>query len=234
MARSKAVSASRQAIVARPTVAESIEKVLIGGDLSPLSPEERVQYYNAVCKSLGLNPLTGPFLYILFRETDGAPAKLQLYATKDCAAQLRKLHRVSVLALRREVSAGMSTVEADVQDGLGKKDSAIGVVPLWKWKDGKHVDLTGREYANAIMKTETKAKRRATLSICGLAFLDESELDTMQIIGGVTRNGRIYEFKQPQLPEASESSSQETDEEFFERWEAPGSRMNEQKIASGL
>ena len=199
---------SRQvAIQAPPTIAESIEKVLIGGDLSPLSPEERVQYHNAVCKSIGLNPLTGPFLYILFRETEGAPAKLQLYATKDAAAQLRKIHRVSVLALRREIRDSMSTVEADVQDGFGKRDSAIGVVPLWKWKNGKREDLTGREYANAIMKTETKAKRRATLSVCGLAFLDESELDTMQIVGGVTRDGRIFEYKQPQLPEASEPVS---------------------------
>jgi len=29
------------------------------------------------------------------------------------------------------------------------------------------------------MKSETKSKRRATLSICGLGMLDESELDTM-------------------------------------------------------
>ena len=30
------------------------------------------------------------------------------------------------------------------------------------------------------MKTETKAKRRGTMSITGLSFLDESELDTMK------------------------------------------------------
>ena len=38
----------------------------------------------------------------------------------------------------------------------------------------------GESRANAIMKATTKAKRRVTLSICGLGGMpDESELDTM-------------------------------------------------------
>jgi len=39
--------------------------------------------------------------------------------------------------------------------------------------------LTGKNLANAFMKAETKAKRRVTLSICGLGFLDESEVEDM-------------------------------------------------------
>jgi hypothetical protein len=41
------------------------------------------------------------------------------------------------------------------------------------------VGLRGEALANAIMKAETKAKRRATLSICGLGFLDETEIETI-------------------------------------------------------
>jgi hypothetical protein len=33
--------------------------------------------------------------------------------------------------------------------------------------------------ANALMKAETKAKRRVTLSIAGLGWLDETELETI-------------------------------------------------------
>ena len=36
--------------------------------------------------------------------------------------------------------------------------------------------LKGEVRANAILKAVTKAKRRATLSICGLGWLDESEV----------------------------------------------------------
>ncbi len=42
-----------------------LEKVLIKGDLAELSPPQRVQYYTQVCESLGLNPLTKPFDYIV-------------------------------------------------------------------------------------------------------------------------------------------------------------------------
>ena len=38
-------------------------------------------------------------------------------------------------------------------------------------------DLKGDALANALMKAETKAKRRVTLSIAGLGWLDETELD---------------------------------------------------------
>jgi hypothetical protein len=209
---------------------ERVEQVLIAGDLSPLTPQERVEYYHKVCQSLGLNWLTQPFNYILFRESDNAPAKLQLYANKDCAAQLRKLHRVSIIPpLRKSLDADRSiySVEADLRDGYGKTDTATGIVPLWKWKDGKRQELIGRELANALMKTETKAKRRGTLSICGLAFLDESELDTMQILGGVTREGRIFQYKTPLLPdghepELLESSARTEAEKNWDAREAAG------------
>jgi len=170
-----------------------------------------VDYYKRVCDSLGLNPLTMPFSYILFREFDGGSAKLSLYANKSCTEQLRKIHGVSVIPpLRRSRTADIVTVEADVKDKTGRTDSASGSVPLYKIKDGKRIDFDGKDLCNAEMKCETKAKRRATLSICGLAFLDESELDTMEVVGGVTRDGRIYyhEGQEPQYRRGSHEASQ--------------------------
>ena len=40
---------------------------------------------------------------------------------------------------------------------------------------GAHRGLKGEAKANAMMKAETKGKRRVTLSICGLGMLDETE-----------------------------------------------------------
>ncbi len=37
----------------------------------------------------------------------------------------------------------------------------------------------GVSLANAVMEAETKSKRRVALSICRLAFLDETEVDSM-------------------------------------------------------
>jgi hypothetical protein len=42
----------------------------------------------------------------------------------------------------------------------------------------KQID-PGDVLANALMKAETKAKRRVTLSLAGLGWLDETELDTI-------------------------------------------------------
>jgi len=182
--------------VEAPTVAETIEKVLIQGDLTPLSTEQRLEYYKAVCKSLGLNPLTRPFDYIYFRETDDAPAKLVLYALRNCTDQLRKIHRVSVLSCKTTTDGEYINSETLVRDATGRTDTGLGVVPLSQWskKQQKSYSLSGLALANARMKCETKAKRRATLSLCGLGILDVSELDTLQRgvdYFEVTPSGRI-------------------------------------------
>lgn len=145
--------------------AELIEQVVVKGDLSRLTPEERSAYYMKVCESVGLNPLTKPFEYITLN------GKLTLYALRACTDQLRTLHKVSVLDLTESERDGVFIVTAKVQNGEGRTDAAKGAVTI----NG----LKGDALANAMMKAETKAKRRATLSICGLGFLDETEIETI-------------------------------------------------------
>jgi len=182
-------------------ISEPLERVLIIGDLKDLTPEQRVEYARNMGRSLGFNMLTRPFDYILFREFDGGPERLELYLNARGAAQLRKIHRISIVpsSLKRVIHDEHCMVSVDVRDGWGTTDSATGSLTLYKFKNKEKVPLVGREWDNAIMKCETKAKRRATLSICGLAMLDDSQLDTMQVIGGVTPEGRI--FKYPELEE---------------------------------
>jgi hypothetical protein len=154
------------------TVTTNIEQVLLGGDLSKLNPQERLNYYNAVCTSLGLNPLTQPFSYIVLN------GKLQLYAKKDCTEQLRKLHGVSITKVDPRQIGDLLVVVADATDRDGRTDSATGAVNL--------KGLTGENLANAMMRAETKSKRRVTLSICGLGMLDETEIDTLREQGTAT------------------------------------------------
>ena len=145
-------------------VAQEIESVLIGGDLSKLTPEQRVNYYKAVCDSVGLNPLTRPFDYITLN------GKLTLYAKKDATDQLRKRDGVSITKLEREVMNDICLVTAYAQT-VTRSDASTGAVSI--------KGLSGDALANAMMKAETKAKRRVTLSICGLGLLDETEIETV-------------------------------------------------------
>jgi hypothetical protein len=43
------------------TISPAIEQAVMTGDLAELTTAQRAEYYSAVCKSLGLNPLTQPF-----------------------------------------------------------------------------------------------------------------------------------------------------------------------------
>jgi len=152
--------------IAERTNITAIESVLIAGDLAKLQPEQRVAYYNAVCESVGLNPLTKPFDYITLN------GKLTLYAKRDATDQLRKIHGVSVRITARETIEGVYIVTAAATDKAGRTDESTGAVNI--------AGLRGDALANAFMKAETKAKRRVTLSICGLGLLDETEVETIK------------------------------------------------------
>lgn len=143
-----------------------IEELLINGNLEKLDEKERVEYYGKVCNSLGLNPLTKPFDYIKLN------GKLTLYATKNATEQLRKIYKVSVIDMTTSQVGDVLITKCTVQDGLGRVDVGTGAVTIG--------NLRGDALANAIMKSETKSKRRATLSICGLGMLDETELETIK------------------------------------------------------
>lgn len=151
--------------VVRAPQPSAVELALIEGDLSRLTAEERLLYYNRVCESLGLNPLTRPFEYLRLN------GRLILYARRNCTDQLRNLHGISITIVEREFSGGLYIVAARATTPSGRTDEAIGVASV----EG----LKGEALANALMKTETKAKRRVTLSICGLGWLDETEVQSI-------------------------------------------------------
>lgn len=150
----------------KPSIAISvIEQVVMMGDLSKLTAEQRVSYYNDVCKSIGLNPLTRPLEYIVLN------GKLTLYARKDATEQLRAIKGVSIEKLEEKVVGDVYIVKATAKTKDGRTDTSTGAVAFGH--------LKGEAQANALMKAETKAKRRVTLSICGLGFLDEMEVETI-------------------------------------------------------
>lgn len=146
-------------------VSADIENVLIKGDLAALNNEQRINYYGKVCESIGLNPLTQPFEYIKLN------GRLQLYAKKACTDQLRKINGVSITSPNIDYLDGLVVVTVTATDKSGRTDTDVGVVDVGS--------LKGERKSNALMKAITKAKRRVTLSICGLGMLDETEIESI-------------------------------------------------------
>ena len=175
------------AVAVRPN-AGALEQVVIEGNLAKLSPEQRVQYYGQVCESVGLNPYTKPFDYIMLN------GKLTLYAKRDCTDQLRKLHGVNIQITSRAKEDDIYVVTARATDASGRADESIGAVSIGK--------LSGDNLANALMKAETKAKRRVTLSIVGLGWLDETEVGSIPQARAVTVDASTGEIEKPEAPEA--------------------------------
>jgi hypothetical protein len=142
-----------------------IAKVLLGGDLAQLTSAQKISYYRSVCDSLGLNPLTQPFEYLRLSGRE------VLYAKRNCTDQLRHAHHISVTITARDVVEDCYVVTARAAFPDGRHDESIGAVPI--------AGLKGESRSNAMMKAETKAKRRVTLSLVGLSTLDESEVESI-------------------------------------------------------
>lgn len=158
-----------------------MEEVIAKGDLARLSPEDRAIYYREVCLSMGLNPLTRPFEYITLN------GKLTLYATRGATDQLRQLHGVSIEISDRQTTGECYVVTARAMLG-GRTDESTGAVFIG--------GLKGEALANSLMKAETKSKRRVTLSIVGLGWMDESEVEsvrTARLVAVDTETGEIIE-----------------------------------------
>ncbi|EJP4017327.1 hypothetical protein NUQ21_001393 [Campylobacter coli] len=141
------------------------ELALVKGDLSKLSDVERASYVKNLCESLGLNMLTKPFEYIVLN------GKLTLYANKSATDQLRQIRKVSITKTEVAQVGDIYMVTAYAATPDGRTDCDTGALNI--------KNLGGDNLANAIMKAITKAKRRVTLSICGLGMLEESELETI-------------------------------------------------------
>jgi hypothetical protein len=142
-------------------------QLILQGDLSKLSANDKVRYYNGYCERMGLDPFTKPFDILRLN------GKEILYCTRSGTQQLNKLHKVSHLITSRDTNAeaGVYIVTSKASLPDGRCTESIGAVNI--------AGLKGEAYANAIMKAETKSKRRATLDLLGLGVIDESEAETI-------------------------------------------------------
>lgn len=156
---------SREMAIDTETQTRVIESIVLRGDLSGLAPRDRARFYVTMCERLGLNPNAQPFAFLRLN------GKEVLYATRGATDQLAAIHRIN-----REIVDGPKVIDlagtklvyavCRASHPNGRVETATATVPL-------------ADPMNVLMKAETKAKRRATLSILGLGLLDEMELETI-------------------------------------------------------
>lgn len=165
--------------------ARVVESLVLRGDLSGLKPEDRTRVYVSLCERLRLDPSTQPFAFLRLN------GKEILYATRGATDQLARIHKIN-----RKITDGPKVIDlagtklvytlCEVSTPDGRIETATATVPL-------------TDPVNVLMKCETKAKRRATLSILGLGMLDEMELET--IPANVQSPGGGVDLSRAQKPE---------------------------------
>ena len=148
-------------------VKNAIEKLILTGNIASLNETQRIAYYNAFCERLGLDPVTRPFQLISLQ------GKLTLYLDRNGAEQLANKHQISMAIKESKTVEDCYVVRVEAATpGHLRTTESTGVVSI--------AGLKGEALCNALMKAETKAKRRAILSICGMGMIDESEIETIK------------------------------------------------------
>lgn len=145
-------------------------KVAMAGDLSSLTMRDKMMLYASKAKSMGIDPMTQPFDLI---ESKG---KQVLYPNAKCAAELQRIHGVSLGAVRTQMlDKDLVQVEITATLRNGRTDSDIGIV---------QVGDRGISRGDAIMKAATKAKRRVTFSILGMSsfVLEPDEMTEIPVM----------------------------------------------------
>jgi len=156
-----------------------IRDYLRTGDLSAMPDEVKDYILVKMCAHFGLDPILRPFQLIELKR-----GGLVWYATKSATDQI-----ASKLSLTRS----FSDVKIDTENGIasmigfvrspeGREESALAAVPIAKFgppqkgsTEPVKIPLTGEEFANAMMKLQTKAFRRATLAYIGMFDHGEEE-----------------------------------------------------------
>ena len=194
---------SKEVIKSVDETQDAIEKCLLDGDLSQLSLDQRLSYYKQVCETVGLNPLTKPFQYIVLN------GKLTMYALKGATDQLRRIYDISCEVKNTEKIEDLYVVTVKaINNKNGRVDEDMGFAKI----SGMKGDMLG----NAMLKATTKAKRRVTLSMCGLGMLDEDEVATIQDDVGNGKGKKVFdapELKGTDKLEATLSKSEPSEEE---------------------
>src|SRR5262249_18388416 len=88
-ARKQNGNASKDLQLEELTTARVVDSLVLRGDISALTAEERTRYYVHLCETLGLNPQTQPFAILRLQ------GKEILYPTRGATDQLAAIHKIN-------------------------------------------------------------------------------------------------------------------------------------------
>ena len=144
---------------------------LRSGDLSSLPEAEKDKVLIKMCAHYDLDPILRPFILLTLN------GKQVWYPTKAATDQVAAKFNLTreVIEIKENVERGVIECRVKITaPGCERSETCIAAVSITEFQrdsSGKVAPqlMRGETYANALMKVESKAKRRATLGWLGIA-----------------------------------------------------------------
>lgn len=159
----------------------AVRAYLRTGDLSFLPDYEKEKVLLKMCDHYSLDAVLRPFILIKLN------GKEIWYATKAATDQVAAKFNLTreVVEIKENLERGIIECKVKIsQENSNRTETCIAAVSIIEFgrdPSGKVEarPMRGEAYANALMKVETKAKRRATLGWLGIADMQDNDDDVV-------------------------------------------------------
>lgn len=160
----------------------AVRAYLRTGDLSMLPDQEKDKVLLKMCEHYSLDPVLRPFILI---KLNGKEVWYPTKAATDQVAAKFNLTR-EVIEIKENIERGIIECRVKItQENSARVETcvaAVSIIEFGRDQSGKveQRPMRGEAYANALMKVETKAKRRATLGWLGIADMQDPGEETVE------------------------------------------------------
>lgn len=160
-----------QALMTELGATNAMRAYLRSGDLSTIPEAEKDKVLIKMCAHYDLDPILRPFILLKLN------GKEVWYPTKSATDQVAAKFNLTreIVDIKENVERGVLECRVKItQEGSGRVETCIAAISITEFvrdASGKVTQklLSGEAYANALMKLESKAKRRATLGWLGIS-----------------------------------------------------------------
>lgn len=159
---------------------ENLNKFYRTGDVINFTDVEKIQVMHMLCKRLELDPITRPLDLIKLPPTNKTPEREIWYLTASgcemIAAKWKMSFKIKEKGVDRDSGIAYFIIEGTIPETNRTDEATAYVQCLTINPKGEKELFFGTNMANALMKCETKARRRLIKRLTGLDYIDEDDL----------------------------------------------------------
>ena len=187
------------------TQAKDIADFLITGNLASFSKEKQIELMVNICKEVGVSPVLRPLQLINFQGKS-----IWYLSASGAEAIASKLGIVIETIEEKELlDKGVAMIKVKGTLPSGRTDTATAYLSIGSTNlKGETTTLKGEAYANAMMKLESKARRRLIVRLAGLKdeyVPEENEVETKELVAEALpeKNEKLEKLKKVKVIETN-------------------------------